>query len=158
MASPAVNLIALSYTYTLLGTKFLIGQAVLVMLSAIGIGLGMRLIFETPKAETASDIIIVEEDSDRSDLQLLTFFAILVLIMVTATGVTDPLILKIGAMANYDGILLPRVLTMLLQVCFWQLSAPAGSIAVKSFSGLKIIQSVHTHFSEGSRRHLSPVC
>jgi uncharacterized membrane protein YraQ (UPF0718 family) len=117
MASPAVNLIALSYTYTLLGTKFLIGRAVLVMLSAIGIGLGMRLIFgETPKAETASDIIIVEEDSDRSDLQLLTFFAILVLIMVTATGVTDPLILKIGAMANYDGILLPRVLTMLLQV------------------------------------------
>lgn len=117
MASPAVNLIALSYTYTLLGTKFLIGRAVLVMLSAIGIGLGMRLIFgETPKAETASDIIIVEEDSDRSDLQLLTFFAILVLIMVTATGVTDPLILKIGAMANYDGILLPRVLTMLLQI------------------------------------------
>jgi len=117
MSSPAVNLIALSYTYTLLGTKFMVGRAVLVMLCAIGVGLGMRLIFgETPKAETSSDIIIVEEDSDRSDLQLLGFFAVLVLIMVTATGVIDPLILKISSMLNYDGMLLPRVLTMALQV------------------------------------------
>ncbi len=117
MASPAVNLIALSYTYTLLGTKFLIGRALLVMLSAIGIGLGMRLIFgETQKTEEHSDVIIVEEDSDRSDLQLLTFFALLVLIMVTATGVTDPLILKISAIFNYDGLLLPRILTMALQI------------------------------------------
>lgn len=117
MSSPAVNLIALSYTYTLLGTKFMVGRAVLVMLCAIGVGLGMRLIFgETPKAETSSDIIIVEEDSDRSDLQLLGFFAVLVLIMVTATGVIDPLILKISSMLNYDGMLLPRVLTMALQI------------------------------------------
>lgn len=117
MASPAVNLIALSYTYTLLGTKFLVGRALLVMLSAMGIGLGMRLIFgETAKTEEPSDVIIVEEDSDRSDLQLLTFFAVLVLIMVTATGVTDPLILKFSAMVNYDGLLLPRVLTMALQI------------------------------------------
>ncbi len=117
MASPAVNLIALSYTYTLLGTKFLVGRAVLVMLSAIAIGLGMRLIFgETQKVGEPTDVIIVEEDSDRSDLQLLAFFAMQVLIMITATGVTDPLILKISAMASYDGILLPRVLTMLLQV------------------------------------------
>ncbi len=117
MASPAVNLIALSYTYTLLGTKFLVGRAVLVMLSAMGIGFSMRLIFgDTPKTEEPSDVIIVEEDSDRSDPQLLTFFAVLVLIMVTATGVTDPLLLKISAMANHDGILLPRILTMLLQV------------------------------------------
>ncbi len=117
MASPAVNLIALSYTYTLLGTKFLVGRGLLVMLSAMGIGLGMRLIFgETAKTEEPSDVIIVEEDSDRSDLQLLTFFAVLVLIMVTATGVTDPLILKFSAMVNYDGLLLPRVLTMALQI------------------------------------------
>lgn len=117
MSSPAVNLIALSYTYTLLGTKFMVGRAVLVMLCSIGVGLGMRLLFgETPKNEEPSDVIIVEEDSDRSDLQLLAFFAVLVLIMVTATGVTDPLILKVSALFNYDGLLLPRVLTMVLQI------------------------------------------
>lgn len=117
MASPAVNLIALSYTYTLLGTKFMVGRAVLVMLSAIGIGLCMRLIFgETPKSDETSEVIIVEEESDRTDLQLLIFFALLVLITVTATGFTDPLTLRLAAVFNYDGILLPRIMGMVLQI------------------------------------------
>lgn len=113
MASPAVNLIALSYTYTLLGTKFMIGRGVLVMLSAIGIGIGMKIICgETPKVEEPSGIIIVEEESDRTDLQLLIFFLVLILIMVTATGVIDPLILAASNFAGLTGQLLPRLLVI----------------------------------------------
>lgn len=117
MASPAVNLIALSYTYTLLGTKFMVGRAILVMFSAIGVGLGMKFIFgDETKVAPPSGVIIVEEESDRTDLQLLIFFIILVLIMVTATGVIDPIIQSAAAYAGLDGALLPRLLTIAAEV------------------------------------------
>ncbi|MDD3148510.1 MAG: permease [Candidatus Riflebacteria bacterium] len=113
MASPAVNLIALSYTYTLLGSKFLIGRAVLVMFSAIGIGLGMKLICgENPKAPAPAGIVIVEEEPDHSDLQLFLFFIVLILIMITATGFMDPVVFKLSAVAGLESGLIPRLLAI----------------------------------------------
>lgn len=117
MASPAVNLIALSYTYTLLGTKFFVWRALLVMVSAMAIGLGVKLICgeaEQP-AETPS-VIMMEEESERTDGQLLIFFVMLVLIMVTATGVFDPLIYVGAAKLGITGEIMPRILTLLAQV------------------------------------------
>lgn len=117
MASPAVNLIALSYTYTLLGSKFFIGRAVLVMLSAMAIGIGMKIFCgEAEKTEVPSGVVIVEEESDRTDAQLLIFFLILIAIMVTATGVIDPLLEKFSAASAEAGMLLPRLLLIALEV------------------------------------------
>ncbi len=117
MASPAVNLIALSYTYTLLGTKFFVWRAVLVMLSAIGIGVGMKLLCsEVEQPAEASTVIMMEEESERTDTQLFMFFALLVLIMVTATGVLDAPIYSGALKIGVTGDLLPRMLTLLAEV------------------------------------------
>lgn len=111
MASPAVNLIAISYTYTLLGTKFMVWRAVTVMLSAIGIGMCMKLVFrEASKEEEPSGVVFVEEDSDRKDWQLLIFFIILVLISITATGTLDSIIQN--AAGNAESMLLPRLIVV----------------------------------------------
>ncbi len=117
MASPAVNLIALSYTYTLLGTKFLVWRAVLVMISAMAIGFGVRLLCgENEQPVTASSVIMVEEDSGRTDGQLLIFFAMLVLIMVTATGTLDAALAAVVAKIGISGELLPRLLALLAEI------------------------------------------
>ncbi len=117
-ASPAINLIALSYTYTLLGTKFLIGRAITVMICAVVIGFCMRLIFagEEKPQEPPSGVIIVEEDEGRTDLQTLTFFLIQVLIMITATGVLDSIILRFFAVVGIEGTLLPRLLAIAAEI------------------------------------------
>lgn len=117
MASPAVNLIALSYTYTLLGTKFMFWRAGLVMFSAIAIGMGVKMICgEEPKAEAVSDVIIMEEESDRTDAQLLAFFAMLVFIMITATGVIDPIIARFVDSHSSAGLLFPRLGVILVEI------------------------------------------
>lgn len=117
MASPAVNLIALSYTYTLLGTKFLVWRAGLVMISAMAIGFGVRLLCgENEQPVTASSVIMVEEDSGRTDGQLLIFFAMLVLIMVTATGTLDAALAAVVAKIGISGKLLPRLLALLAEI------------------------------------------
>lgn len=112
MASPAVNLIALSYTYTLLGTKFMVWRAVTVMLSAIGIGMCMKLAFSGETIEEPSEMVFVEEDTGRTDLQLLIFFIILVLISVTATGTLDSFIQNAAAKIGSDGMLLSRLVVI----------------------------------------------
>lgn len=117
MASPAINLIALSYTNTLLGSKFMVWRAFLVMLSAVGIGMGMKMICgenEQP-AETA-DVIFVEEESDRTDAQLLAFFIMIVIIMITSTGVFDPLILWLSAHTAIEGSFFPRLLVIGIEI------------------------------------------
>lgn len=117
MASPAVNLIALSYTYTLLGSKFMFYRAFLVMFSAIGIGMGMKMIFgETEETADPVNVIIMEEDQDRSDWQLLAFFVMLIAIMVTSTGVFDSTIDQVAAKFGIHGILIPRLLLIGLQI------------------------------------------
>ncbi len=111
MASPAVNLIALSYTYTLLGSGFMFWRALLVMISAMAIGAGMKFLCgENKPEEEQVTAIIMEEESERSDTQLLLFFLILVMIMVTSTGVLDPLILSAASRAGITGTLLPRLI------------------------------------------------
>ncbi len=117
MASPAVNLIALSYTYTLLGSKFLIGRAILVMLSAMAIGFGMKLLCgKTDKVEAPAGVIIMEEESDRTDGQLLIFFMLLIAIMVTATGVIDPVLENFADASAGTGMLAPRLLLIALEI------------------------------------------
>ncbi|HNX75159.1 MAG TPA: permease [Candidatus Rifleibacterium sp.] len=117
LASPAVNLIALSYTYTLLGTKFLVGRTILVMIMAIAVGFSMRLLFgRTDKVVEPSQIVMVEDETDRTDLQLLMFFVVMILIMITATGVFDSLILAVSAFTGLEGVFLPRILTLMLEI------------------------------------------
>jgi len=101
MASPAVNIIALSYTHSLLGKNFLIGRTLAVFFSAILIGLGMNFIFKKDdprfQDETDPDLIFVEEETGYTDIQLLIFFAMLLFLMMLTTGFLDPAILKIAA-------------------------------------------------------------
>lgn len=90
MSAPAVNLIALSYTGTLLGKQFLIGRTLAVFFSAIGIGFFMKLCFPDQIYEpTKSKYIIVEEEKTYTDTQLILFFVFLILIMLTTTGILD---------------------------------------------------------------------
>ncbi|PKL47669.1 MAG: hypothetical protein CVV42_12295 [Candidatus Riflebacteria bacterium HGW-Riflebacteria-2] len=117
MASPAVNLLALSYTYTLLGSKFFMWRAILVMASAVAIGVSMKLIcgeVEQP-AETTS-VIMMEEESERTDTQLVIFFFWLLVITITSTGVLDPLIFAGAEKVGIAGELMPRMLALLAEI------------------------------------------
>ena len=90
MSAPAVNLIALSYTGTLLGQNFLIGRTLAVFFSAIGIGIAMRYCFPDQIYEPIkSKYVIVEEEKNYTDFQLIVFFVLLILIMLTTTGILD---------------------------------------------------------------------
>ena len=90
MSAPAVNLIALSYTGTLLGKEFLIGRTLAVFFSAIGIGICMRFFFPDRIYEPIqSKYVIVEEETNYTDSQLAFFFIILISIMLTTTGILD---------------------------------------------------------------------
>lgn len=113
MASPAVNLIALSYTYTLLGSKFMVWRAFLVMVSAIGIGMSMKMICgENEQPAETTDVIFIDDDSERTDAQLLAFFIMIVVIMITSTGVFDPLIVAASAQGGIEGSFWPRLLVI----------------------------------------------
>lgn len=90
MSAPAVNLIALSYTWSLLGGKFLIGRAIAVLLSAMAIGLCMKLCFPDQQYKPIqSKYVIVEEETNYTDGQLAVFFFLLVLLMLSTTGLLD---------------------------------------------------------------------
>lgn len=121
MSSPAINLISLSYTYSLfgqlgaetgmpgLGTKFMLWRTLLVFFSALAIGVLMKLVFgNSPKKETPQ-LLVVEEDSDRTDSQLAVFFLLLVLVMTSATGIFDPIFRRIFGFAEGDNILSTRL-------------------------------------------------
>ena len=134
MASPAVNLIALSYTYTLLGSKFMVWRGVLVMASAIAIGIGMKTICgETEQPAEASSVIIVEEESGVTDTQLVIFFMLQILIMVTATGVLDTIIFSGAARIGLTGQLMPRLLVILAEI------ALLAAVALKWFEKPEIV-------------------
>ncbi|HEY9071676.1 MAG TPA: permease [Candidatus Ozemobacteraceae bacterium] len=89
-ASPAVNLIALMYTTTYMGIGFTTARFVAVILLSILVGILMRLVFKDPTPQPVATLEVVEdEDGGRTDRQTLVFFALLVLIMLTSTGVFD---------------------------------------------------------------------
>ena len=116
MASPAVNLIALTYTYTLLGTKFMLMRALLVFFSAIAIGLSMKMLCTQPEPEEQPNVIIVEEESSYTDKQLIAFFTMLVLIMVTSTGVFDPILKRLIIETSALNLLGLRLIIILAQI------------------------------------------
>jgi hypothetical protein len=109
MASPAVNLIALTYTYTLLGAKYMFWRALLVFFSAIIIGFLMKSIFKQPERIETIGIEIVEDEVDRTDGQLLFFFIMLVVTMITSTGVLDPLFNKISSSGDIASLFTLRL-------------------------------------------------
>ncbi len=111
-SSPAVNLIALSYTHTLLGNHFLIGRVIAVIACSIVIGLIMRMIFGTGELEEPPADIIIVEDDDHSDGELLVFFALLIFFMILATGIGDKYVYAALAYVKITGLLLPRVVAM----------------------------------------------
>lgn len=90
MSAPAVNLIALSYTGSLLGKSFLFGRTIAVFSCSILIGLSMRYCFPDQIFEPKkSKYVMVEEEKNYTDMQLALFFFLLVLIMLTTTGLLD---------------------------------------------------------------------
>ncbi|MFZ5950309.1 MAG: permease [Candidatus Rifleibacteriota bacterium] len=133
MASPAVNLIALVYTYTLLGTKYMVWRALLVFFSAIAIGLGMRLLCTQPEPSPQPTVEMVEEESETTDPQIFMFFVLLILIMVTSTGLLDPLIEKAYPANSPTGMLMARSVLVLFQVII------TGMVARKWFHHYEII-------------------
>ncbi|MBF0409480.1 MAG: permease [Candidatus Riflebacteria bacterium] len=91
-ATPAVNLIALTYTYSFMGTRMLLARTFSVIACSIVVGLIMSKLFSEDPASTASTAQVVEEETDRTDLQQFIFFFLLVIIMLTTTGFLDSLI------------------------------------------------------------------
>lgn len=116
LASPAVNLISLSYTYTLLGVNFVVWRIVLVFFIAIIAGFVMRLIFQKESTTLTNQMQMVHDDSEISDLQLIQFFALLVAIMITTTGLLDPIIRALLQIEENALMLLPRLKTTAIMI------------------------------------------
>ncbi|MBF0548106.1 MAG: permease [Candidatus Riflebacteria bacterium] len=88
-SAPAINLIALTYTFSLLGWKVAFGRVVSVLFCALVIGISMRYIFRHQEEAIDVPVVMIEDDSDRTDLQTFVFFALMVLVMLTSTGFFD---------------------------------------------------------------------
>jgi len=83
----------------------------------MAIGFGMKLLCgKTDKVEAPAGVIIMEEESDRTDGQLLIFFMLLIAIMVTATGVIDPVLENFADASAGTGMLAPRLLLIALEI------------------------------------------
>ena len=117
MSAPAVNLIALSYTGTLLGKDFFIGRTIAVFFSAIGIGMCMRFFFPDQIYEpTKSKYVIVEEEHNYTDSQLILFFIILVSIMLTTTGIIDKYTVMATSLIGITSNFYSRITTVVLEI------------------------------------------
>lgn len=114
VASPAVNLISLSYTFTLLGGRFTLGRAVLVFFASIAIGLGMKLVFKEDLSQKVQQNLVVVEELDRTDSQLFVFFMLQILIMLSSTGILDPLFAFLTPITGSD--LLTRILAVFCEI------------------------------------------
>ncbi len=117
MSAPAVNLIALSYTWTLLGGKFLIGRAIAVLLSAMAIGLCMKLCFPDQEYKPIqSKYTIVEEETNYTDGQLFVFFLLLVLLMLSTTGLLDDYTVKVTSLIGISNGFYSRIATVIIEI------------------------------------------
>ncbi len=96
-ASPAINLISLVYTGNLMGPAFLWGRVVAVLFAAVLIGIAMQALFGSRPAMPAVEPVIMVDDDDpqRTGAQDFAFFALLVGIMLTSTGILDPLLANV---------------------------------------------------------------
>lgn len=117
MSAPAVNLIALSYTATLLGKEFLIGRTLAVFFSAIGIGICMRFCYPDKIYEPIqSKYVIVEEEPNYTDSQLAFFFIILISIMLTTTGILDNYTVGVTSLIGVTNSFYSRLTSVALEI------------------------------------------
>jgi uncharacterized membrane protein YraQ (UPF0718 family) len=117
MSAPAVNLIALSYTGTLLGKEFLIGRTLAVFFSAIGIGVCMRFCYPDKIYEPIqSKYVIVEEEPNYTDSQLAFFFIILILVMLTTTGILDKYTVSVTSLIGVTSSFYSRLASVALEI------------------------------------------
>ncbi len=104
-ATPAINLIAVMYTFTYMGSGVMLARVIGVIVCALAIGMVMRFLFpDQAAAPKMVPTMMVEEESSRSSAQLGVFFALLVAIMLTSTGIFDRpfvrLMQKVGVVAE----------------------------------------------------------
>jgi len=123
-AAPAINLIALTYTLSLMGLEFALGRVVFVMVCAVFIGLGIRLLFADPPEVPADMISYADDDNPRTDFQMAVFFGMLVFLMLTSTGYFDiwiqgkTLSAFEGGLTGLQGTPLQRLLPKLFMLLF----------------------------------------
>lgn len=143
-ATPAINLIALVYTVTYMGSGVMMARAIGVIVVAIVIGFSMRLWFPDPETERIEGPEMVPEDSTRTSGQTLVFFLWLVLIMLTSTGVLDRLMVqgatRVGLVSlqtaetvSQTGTLSPAAMTDLSPASATVLAPGTGSPLVLPF-------------------------
>jgi len=88
-SSPAINLIALMYTTTYMGPGFMAARGIAVIIVSMVVGILMKLVFRDPPPQPVVTAQFVEEDNSRTDFQTFVFFALLLLVMLTSTGIFD---------------------------------------------------------------------
>ncbi|NLI77620.1 MAG: hypothetical protein GX442_14430 [Candidatus Riflebacteria bacterium] len=102
LAAPAVNLISLTYTWSLIGIRFTLWRGLLVVLAAMAVGLAMKRLFGDPPPTAAGlpgPLVMVEED-ERPLAPTALLFALLLLIMITSTGLFDSYLRPEGLAAH----------------------------------------------------------
>jgi uncharacterized membrane protein YraQ (UPF0718 family) len=74
----------------------------------------MKIVFsENLKQEETSNVMMMEEDGERTDAQLSVFFLLLVIIMITSTGVIDSPVQYAAQRLGISGNIMPRLLCIL---------------------------------------------
>ena len=117
MSAPAVNLIALFYTGSLLGKSFLYGRTIAVFSIAILIGALMRFCFPDQIYEPKkSKYVMVEEEKNYTDTQLALFFILLILVMLTTTGLLDNYTLLVTKYIGVNTGFGSRIITVIFEI------------------------------------------
>lgn len=117
MSAPAVNLIALFYTGSLLGKSFLCGRTIAVFSIAILIGALMRFCFPDQIYEPKkSKYVMVEEEKNYTDTQLALFFFLLILVMLTTTGWLDNYTLLLTKYIGVNTGFGSRIITVISEI------------------------------------------
>lgn len=91
LAAPAINLIALTYTYSLIGLRFMVGRAILVAVAAMTVGSAMKVLFRDKPTSTDGppEAVLADDDEARPAWPTILLFGLLFLVMLTGTGTFD---------------------------------------------------------------------
>ncbi len=144
-AAPAINLIAVTYTYTYFGAGFAFSRIISVLVCSILIGIGMKFIFgDGERQEPSPAVVMVEDDDSRPLAADLGMFVMLILIMMTSTGVFDFLLKPDSTPVStpmFSARIVGRIEVLLIKllVIFGQLLILSG-IAYFNFRREEIIQ------------------
>ncbi len=108
-SGPAINLLAVVYTARLIGLELGIARAVAAVLFSIVLGLTMAHIYRKEEEERASSSMHLPQGEGKSSGQLLTFFALLVGVLIIGSagyiGMTIRLVLLAVALAGLAVVL-----------------------------------------------------